>query len=178
MAHEAVARPGSDDEQTRYHVDTVSSLTEKALAEYRAQLAPHEVSFEQTSGFFVLTTHGDVSAAQMEAWLAVSAAYRDDHPGEPPFLLIDIREGSGISQAARRLVSNRAKERPGALYMGIFGGSLATRAIFALLVKGTSLASRGFQLTAHMLANESEARAWLAEHRRQYLANQSSPPSS
>jgi len=135
-------------------------------------LAPHELSFSSDSEIFHIVARGTLSGEHMATILASLAEYRDNHPNAPLFLLVDLQKATGIAPEARLAVANRAKQRPGVMFMAFSGGSLTVRTVVGLLVKAVGVASKTYRLSTIMASSESEARAWLDEHRRRYAAGQ------
>ncbi|HVJ88758.1 MAG TPA: hypothetical protein VM580_03075 [Labilithrix sp.] len=136
----------------------------------RSKLAPHEVILEPETNFVHLVGNGEVTTEQMATLIVILAAQRAKQPEEPLYVLANIKNTTRIARDARLAVANRAKTRPGPMYMGVFGGSLTTRVVLGLMIKAVNLATTRHQLTANMLAEEAEARVWLAEQQRRHSA--------
>jgi hypothetical protein len=85
--------------------------------------------------------------------------------GRPVYLLCDMTGYEGVTRAGRKLVGERSLEAvPRA--MAIFGVSFTLRISIEMIVRAALLLSRK-SLRVRFFDNEAEARAWLAEVRRQ-----------
>ncbi|HVJ94810.1 MAG TPA: hypothetical protein VM580_33715 [Labilithrix sp.] len=140
----------------------------------------HEWRFEQDTGFIYAVTNGRIELADAVEFIRLFE--RDVPRGAAAFMLGDNRRATEMSLAARRAFASDWK--PGEMYIAAFGQSAVYRIILNMFLKGLSIIRPNF--TAAMFAEEAEAREWLTEKRRAYLArkargattvsNSASPP--
>ena len=129
---------------------------------------PHEIRYEQHTGFIYLVTKGVIDARGAAFILAFCEAHVP--PDEPLFFIGDGRKATGMDAEARTVMANLAARRP--VYFSGFGAPLPMRVLTTLVLRAVSLVSN--RLIGNFASNEEEARAWLTEKRRAYLAGKGS----
>jgi hypothetical protein len=95
-------------------------------------------------------------------------------PGEPAFSWIDVSECT-ITSASRKALPTIA-ENAGARFIAFVGVSFALRTVLNLTRKAMAMASRTEHNVLHFAVDESAARAWLAERRREHFARKGQQP--
>jgi len=124
------------------------------------------VRHEPQTGFTcVVYPPGKLGVDDVEDFFAKLEQYYA--PGEPRFLLCDVRESAGFTAEARQAMARRRGYQT--TYSANFGGSFAVRAFGSLLIKAFALTHREVIITLE--ADEASARAWLNDKRRTHLAN-------
>lgn len=124
-------------------------------------VGPHEVRYEPDTGFVFVRHEGVLEAADAPALLDACAKFA--RPGEPVFMLADDRRATGITPEARRILSSSGNVGD-RLYLAIFGGNFAFRAIANLVFKAMTISSK--KMIAVMVSDEAEAREWLVKQQR------------
>ena len=125
----------------------------------------HELRYEAETGFFVFVQRGAMSAEDAQKLLVT---FRDAaRAGEATFTLSDARNAGSPTPEARKIVAEAASDL-GESYLAAFGGTFATRVVQTMLFKAVSILSPRYVMA--VFADETEARAWLSDKRRAYLA--------
>ncbi|HVJ88678.1 MAG TPA: hypothetical protein VM580_02675 [Labilithrix sp.] len=129
--------------------------------------------YEPDTGF-VCTVYapGIVDADTATYVVKATDAYVDpDGTTGAAFMLIDLRFTTGATAEARRAFAQgweREGRFDGQYVIAVFGGSFIVRTLAKLLLRGQALLYP--KLLATVEADETAARAWLTEKRRDYLA--------
>ncbi|HVJ93909.1 MAG TPA: STAS/SEC14 domain-containing protein [Labilithrix sp.] len=134
------------------------------------QIGEHSVCFESDTGFSVLRCRGKVDESEA---IAINDAVIKNYlervgRGQSFFCLVDVRHLTSVTPEARRAIANGGRMGERAC-VAVVGGSFAIRVLLNLILKAMLLASD--QLVAVAVPEEDEARAWLAERRRAFLAS-------
>jgi hypothetical protein len=129
----------------------------------------HEWRYEEDTGFIFARTNGTTDESDAVRYIELYA--RDVPAGEPGFMLCDNRNATDLTAGARK---RYAKEwHPTQVYLAGYGQSFASRVVFNALMQGLALLRPQYCVT--MVATEEEARAWLTDKRRAYLAQKAKP---
>ena len=132
------------------------------------RVGSHEIRYEPETGFIVLVQNGWMDKDEAVAVVAAVSAYHGGR-ADPYFVLVDHRKTTGASPEARKAIGTGTNTQDA--FVALVSASLATRAIGNLVLKAMSIASS--KLTGVVVAEEEEARVWLTERRRAYLARTS-----
>ena len=129
-----------------------------------------KVWFEEDTEFLcVVYPAGRLEGETARELMEKLIPYQVGRGKEPSFILVDARHLTGISPEARKAFGEaRFSDARGLSYIATFGGSFAFRALANLVIKALMLVSKQMVLTLEV--DEAAARAWLAEHRRNYFA--------
>ena len=127
-----------------------------------------EIRYEEDMGFVHLILGGRADEEQATAIVDTLSRYADLGSSDSVlFILCNMRNAQPSTTKARHVFATRYPRC--AMYVAVYGASLVLRATYKLLVTSFSLtSSRKFFTDA--VANEADARAWLTEQRRAYLA--------
>ncbi|HVJ92558.1 MAG TPA: hypothetical protein VM580_22305 [Labilithrix sp.] len=133
-------------------------------------IGPHEISYEADTGFIVFSMHGALEARHAQELRKITLEYETGYfPGKPGFTLVDCRKATGVTGEARKVLAEQGKEEPYESYLALYGGSFAFRAVINLVLKAVRLAGSA-KLVAAAIGSEEEARTWLREQKRAWLA--------
>ena len=142
-----------------------------------------EISYEADTGFICVTMVGRLEAADAILLMDTITSYLTIYLGriEPYYILVDVRLADGLSAEARKAFADSDKSNAdvqantGPRRLAIFGGSFAFRSFATMLLttlKVAQFAARTANVDVpaggewNFEANETAARAWLADQRR------------
>ena len=124
----------------------------------------HEFRHESETGFLYFVHNGTMTSQDATTMLSF---YKEQvSAGDAGFIIADNRKAKTITSEARKVCVNAGL--PGEIYLALFGGSFAFRGVAQLLFSAMKMTTGSFEGTA--VVDEAEARAWLTEKRRSYLA--------
>jgi len=143
------------------------------LAE-KTQIGPHRFWFEPDTNFVVIEHVGTIDEAEATALLEQLTRTRLK-PGDAAFYLADHRRAKGVTKEARKVFasSTSAMMRGDDLYVATFGATLPERILFNLFFQGLAL-TMSSKVDGRAVIAEEDARAWLSEQRRRWLATNGS----
>ncbi|HVJ93761.1 MAG TPA: hypothetical protein VM580_28355 [Labilithrix sp.] len=134
-----------------------------------AQVGQHEVWIEPDSGFVCETVRGSMTTAEMLEISKMAIRLARDADPNAAFYLVDARAQKTMAgQDRRKVMAELAAISSSENYVAVFGGNLVSRTFASVVFKGIAKLTNKF--LGYYAAGESDARIWLAERRRAYLA--------
>lgn len=140
------------------------------MSERRMTFGDHEVRIEPHSGLIHIVFVGllnDIELSQLSEF--VTNWQGESVSGQPMFVLVDNRKCTGITKEGRKAMAQLGSRDKFPVYCSMFGSSLVVRVIVNLIFKAVAISSNSSTALSYE-ATEAEAREWLDEHRRAYLA--------
>ena len=139
------------------------------MAGEKKKIADHEYWCDEETGFYHLAFVGVLDAPEIIELNLVFRKWQEDvGKGEPTFVLVDNRRSDGISGDGRKAMAKNSVQDAD-VYCSIYGASFAVRVVLNLVFKAMSLSENNRTIVRYA-SSESDAREWLTEHRRAYLA--------
>ena len=132
----------------------------------KTKVGEHELWFEPEFGLTHIVYRGMLNEVEVIEMEAVTAKWQKTT--EPSFYLIDNRSSTGITREGRKAIAKTSGARSGEVFCAIFGAAFALRVLLNLMFKAMELTSS--KTATRFTVDEAEARAWLAERKRAYLA--------
>ncbi|HVJ91038.1 MAG TPA: hypothetical protein VM580_14640 [Labilithrix sp.] len=132
------------------------------------RIGQHEIRYEPDTGFVYIVNDGVLTADEARVLTSTLFEFAGrSGRGEPAFIIADGRKSTGLTTEARQVISST----PGAdgAYVATFGASLPVRVLANLVMKAVAL-TRRVNTVMHFVADETEARAWVAEAQRAHRA--------
>ncbi|HVJ91786.1 MAG TPA: hypothetical protein VM580_18420 [Labilithrix sp.] len=132
------------------------------------RIGRHEVRYEADTGFIHIANDGTTDEVEAAAILDTLGRYADvNSKDDALFIIADVRKSSPVTPKARNVYVRRMPACE--TYVVLFGAPIVIRVVFKLLVKALSVTSPR-KFVSDAVADEAEARRWLTEQRRAYLA--------
>ena len=128
----------------------------------------HEIRYEDETGFIVIMHVGTMGPEDV---LVMAKAIEDYSklapPGDPAYILADNRYATAMSREARQVIAKTGFVS-GEAYVVVFGAPFAYRVILNLVFRAVALTTD--KMKAIAISEEAEAREWLEDKRRAFIA--------
>ncbi|HVJ93937.1 MAG TPA: hypothetical protein VM580_29310 [Labilithrix sp.] len=136
----------------------------------------HEIGYEADTGFVSIVLNGTLGESDAAEIISTTTTYEQTfYLGQPTFMIVDTRKAGGVTSEARKYMASSGGQNANQAFVVIFGGSFAIRTMMNLVFKAVEFAS-STKLTAAALSTEAEARTWLSDQKRAFLARSPATP--